>query len=122
MPVTFRGVTLPHVLGVDKNMQEQQTEVPIPLRNQAYRAPESQLGSTLIVHGQIREVTPAAARIAIDALRALNDGTSGSFDIGDGTTPVLTMLLVDPYYKIAIGQWFAGKSHVDYTVNLVETS
>lgn len=126
--VVFGSLTFPHVLNVQVTSSREEIERPVPMRTIAYRVDKADLGRTLKVDGEIREINADTVRAAIDAIRALADGVSRLLDLEDGTA-TFDVLLTDPEYELNGEGWFesvmfsvTGKFIVPYSVTLLEVT
>ena len=117
--VTFGDYALPHVLDVQISKSRLTTERDIPYGSVAYREDDRDLGQSFIITGEIRETTIDDAYLAIEAIRTLNDGTTRTVDLEDGTATV-DGKLTDPSFNFAAENWFSGKCDVPYQVTFLE--
>ena len=119
MPISYGQFELPHVLRMQVAQQQQEGQRRIPYRSVSYRYAQANLGRTIVIQGEIRELTASNVRGKIDFLRSFLDGVSRQLVLDQGQT-MLNAILSDPEYAIIVGDWVTGRYNVPYSLTFLE--
>ena len=119
--VQFGSLILPTVLDINMAKEHIQVERQMPGRKVAYRIDQSDMGHTVIIKGEIRSTDIADVYTRIEQIRRMNDGIARTLNLQDGNTAAMTAKLVNPEYTFRVGDWFADRFYIPYTVTFLES-